>query len=190
MIRRQTKSFLKAKQQTGTFVVEFAAMAIALGMVLAFCGDTIVRISTKGKLDRMAYSAVSIIKERTNLFDGNDFQTTDQQQFDDLSNIVKGSLSRTLFSFDPNMFGMALEVQKFDEEQNPLTLITQRNAEDEGIACTPSPVLDDTLSVTTSQGGKASIYRVTLCYQTINWFGAVTGREYGLVSSNAVAIGR
>ncbi|MCO4784962.1 tight adherence pilus pseudopilin TadF [Marinomonas atlantica] len=190
MMAFQSRSFIKRKKQIGTFVVEFAVMATALAMVLAFCGDTVIRLSTKGKLDRLAYSAVTIIKERGALFEGVDFQTTNTAQFESLTDIVQNSLDRTLGSFSADRFGMALEVQTFNADGDPLTLITQQNSQDEGIECVPTTALDGSLSVVSSQGQQVSLYRVTVCYQTVNWFGALVGRDYGIVSSNAVSVGR
>ena len=184
----------KIKSQSGTFVVEFAVISFILALLIAFCGDLVVRLSTKGKLDRAAYSAVTVIKERTALFDQVDLhllESDDQsQQFSDLKDIVKGSLVRTLgTSFSAENFGMTLDVIGYSLDGQLMSAISFTLNEDEGISCEPAVAMNTLLS-SLQLDSTPSLYRVTLCYQTENWFGELLGKDYGIVSSNAMSVGR
>ena len=182
------------KSQSGSFVVEFAVISFILALLIAFCGDLVVRLSTKGKLDRAAYSAVTVIKERTALFDQVDLhllESDDQsQQFSDLKDIVKGSLVRTLGTgFSAENFGMTLDVIGYSLDGQLMSAISFTLNEDEGISCEPAVAMNTLLS-SLQLDSTPSLYRVTLCYQTENWFGELLGKDYGIVSSNAMSVGR
>jgi len=182
------------KSQSGTFVVEFAVISFILALLIAFCGDLVVRLSTKGKLDRAAYSAVTVIKERTALFDQVDLHllASDEQsqQFSDLKDIVKGSLVRTLGTgFSAENFGMTLDVIGYSLDGQLMDAVSFTLNEDEGISCEPAVAMNTLLS-SLQLDSTPSLYRVTLCYQTENWFGELLGKDYGIVSSNAMSVGR
>ena len=179
--------------QNGTFVVEFAVISFILALVMAFCGDLVVRLSTKGKLDRAAYSAVTVAKERTALFSGVEYHLLEsnlrQSEFDDLAMIVKASLSRTMGHFDEQMFGMTLDVVGYSTAGQLLASVSVALDGDDGIACEPLDTMSQ-LATTLALTSTPSLYRVTLCYKTDNWFGGLMGVDYGVVSSSAVSVGR
>ena len=56
---------LKSKQR-GVFSIEFAIVGVVFSLLLAFSGDVIMKISIKGKLDRLSYSLVNVLKEEHN----------------------------------------------------------------------------------------------------------------------------
>lgn len=176
----------------GTFVVEFAAISFVLVLLMAFCGDLVIRLATKGKLDRMAYSAVTIIKERSALFAAEDFQLLDnsarQTQFDELHTVVEASLMRTMGSFSTQQFGMTLDVIGIGEN-GELVSVSNTLPDDQGILCQASLPMQ-TLATTLNLDTSPTLYRVTLCYETINWFGGLIDQDYGMVSSHAISIGR
>ncbi|RUM48906.1 MAG: hypothetical protein DSY85_16750 [Marinomonas sp.] len=178
--------------QRGTFVVEFAAISFALVLLMAFCGDLVIRLATKGKLDRMAYSAVTIVKERSALFAAEDFQLLDgsarQTQFDELHKIVEASLIRTMGSFNAQQFGMTLDVIGIGENDE---LVGGSNTlpDDQGIQCESSQSMQ-TLVTALKLDTSPTLYRITLCYETVNWFGGLLDEDYGMVRSHAISIGR
>lgn len=178
--------------QRGTFVVEFAAISFALVLLMAFCGDLVIRLATKGKLDRMAYSAVTIVKERSALFAAEDFQLLDgsvrQTQFDELHKIVEASLIRTMGSFNAQQFGMTLDVIGIGENDE-LVGVSYTLPDDQGIQCESSQSMQ-TLATALKLDTSPTLYRVTLCYETVNWFGGLLDEDYGMVSSHAISIGR
>lgn len=181
---------LKLKQ-TGNFSVEFAIVGIFFSLLLVFSGDVIIKLSVKGKLDRLSFSLVNVLKERTQLYSATSQINTGEAQA--LQKIAENSLNRTLGTFDKSKFGILVEELTFHgigvanaNALNPFPLGTQR--------CAVSQTLDKlaNLSVVTSWGRQASLYRVTLCYETDNWIGDLldTGKEFTTVSSSSVMIGR
>lgn len=178
------KSFLAHRKQSGTFAVEFAVLAFGLVFFIAFCGDVVMRLSTHGKLDRIAYSSVSVIRERTALFSGVDMTAADSAQFNDLWGIAQNSLQRVMGSgYDADKYGMVLEVLTFDNAGVAQPLVTFTDAVDSN--CQVDSALGALIA-----GSATSLYRVTLCYETDNWFGSLVGKNYGLVRSNALSVGR
>lgn len=179
------KNLFKAhRKQRGVFAVEFAVLALGLAVLIVFCGDIVIRLSTHGKLDRVAYSSVSMIRERTALFGGVDMTASDTAQFNDLLNIARSSLQRVMpSSYEAESFGMVLEVLTFDNAGQVQPVVTFSDAVDSKcqLSSALAPIIPD--SATT-------LYRVTLCYETDNWFGDLVGKDYGTVSSNAISVGR
>lgn len=174
------------KKQRGNFTVEFAIVAIFFSLLIVFSGDIVIKMAVKGKLDRMSYSAAAIIKERTELFDENSFSVT-QAEFDKTDAIVTASLKRTMSGFDEARYGSVLEVQTFNSSFNPAALETFRGG---SINCAIGTPLDPDLSVITTWNRMATLYRVTLCYETDNWFGNLIGEDFRMVVSQSVTIGR
>lgn len=177
-------SFVTRRKQSGSFVVEFAVLAVvALAALIVFCGDVVMRLSIHGKLDRIAYSSVSMIRERSALFSGLDMTAADTTQFNDLVIIAQNSFQRVMGSYDAEKFGMVLEVQTFDDEGVAQPLITFTDSDDSN--CQVNSALGAIIA-----DSATSLYRVTLCYETDNWFGGLMGKDYKLVSSNALSVGR
>ncbi|WP_417551947.1 tight adherence pilus pseudopilin TadF [Marinomonas fungiae] len=168
-------------------MVEFSIVGLVFGLALAFCADVVIKLSVKGKLDRMSFSAVSVIKERTQLFDETVF-TISQAEFNQVNTIVQSSLNRTISNFSAQKYGSVLEVQTFNASQSAQPLQTFRGG---GLNCElNNGALDPSLAVVTSWGRRTTLYRVTLCYETENWFGDIIGEDYRIVSSSSVMVGR
>ncbi|MHA2937455.1 tight adherence pilus pseudopilin TadF [Vibrio sp. RC27] len=170
---------------SGNFTVEFAIVGIAFSLLLVFSADIIIKLAIKGKLDRMSYSAASIIKERTQLFDEEyniDEGATAQGQ--DTYNYVSASLARTMNNFDQTNFGYVLDVFTFDG-----STVSKTPAYKTGITCTDVEPASG-LFITTSWGNTVTLYQVTLCYQTDNWFGALVGKTFNRVQSYSAVMGR
>ena len=184
---RQKMLTLKKSTQ-GTFMVEFAIVGVAFALVLAFCADTVIKMTVKGKLDRMSFSGVGLIKERTQLFDDSNFTIT-KAEFDKTDKILQNSLKRSMSNFDSNKYGSLLEVQTYQTNSslsaNPL--ITHKGGT---LTCNPPDTLDTSLAVVTSWGRKTTLYRLTLCYDTENWYGGLVGEDYKRVSSSSLMVGR
>ncbi len=174
-------------KQHGNFTVEFAIVAVFFSLLIAFSGDLIIKLSIKGKLDRMSYSASSIIKERTQLFNSiYDIDESITKEGLNTYNIVKASLSRTMKSFDENKFGYSLDIYKLDK----LNVIREKVYKyPNGIECSVSTP-DKDLFITTTWGRTLILYQVTLCYQTNNWFGILLGKTFNRVQSYSIVMGR
>ncbi|MGY5709041.1 tight adherence pilus pseudopilin TadF [Vibrio cincinnatiensis] len=174
--------------QWGNFTVEFAIVGVFFALLLVFSADIVVKLAYKGKLDRMSYSAVSIIKERTELAGADNFglrpddqQNNSQGEAAQLYNIVLASLKRTSGSFDDQKFGFQLHVVR-----NGVNIILPYRR---GIDC-ESRGPDKELDFITTFGRHATLYQVTLCYDTPSWFGQLIGQDFSRVSSRSVTMGR
>ncbi|WP_406731871.1 tight adherence pilus pseudopilin TadF [Vibrio scophthalmi] len=178
---------LKSKQ-SGVFTIEFAFVGVFLGILFMFAGDAIAKLSMKGKLDRLSYSATSLIKERTQLFD-EDYLTT-AADANMVFDVLSGSLDRTTASYQNGRFGMVIEEQTYAADQTPNPLVTLRRGQQN---CELEQTLGDlrnSLSVVTSWGREAALYRVTLCYSTDNLVDGLLDNGFNMVSSSSVVIGR
>lgn len=177
---------MKSKQQ-GVFTIEFALIAVFFSLLLVFSGDVIIKLSVKGKLDRLSYSLVNIIKERTELYTQDSKITA--KEVDAIYSIAKNSLARTMGSFDANKLKILVEEQTFKDINTPDLPVKLPLGKK---ACAVPQFLSAlaNLSVVSSWGRQVSLYRVTLCYETDNWIGSKLGRNFTTVTSSSVMIGR
>jgi tight adherence protein F len=177
---------LKYKQK-GTFAIEFAIVGLFLGILLMVTIDSTIKISTKGKLDRLSFSSVNLLKERTQLY--NESYLTTQADANLVFDVVKSSFGRTLANFDSTKFGALIEEQTYQSDGTANTLVTYT----EGTNCQPSQTLSSVegdLSVVTSWGRQATLYRVTLCYETENLIANLLNAGFTTVQSSSVIVGR
>ncbi|CAM3035727.1 MULTISPECIES: tight adherence pilus pseudopilin TadF [Moritella] len=173
-------------KQKGNFTVEFAIVGVAFSFLIIFSADVIVKLSLKGKLDRLSYSVANILKERTQFY--NDSYTLSEAETSTLNTIAKQSMRRTSQNFDGKRWGMHIEALQFNSRDESVVVSFPEGTQ----PITPSIGMDSlrNLAVMTSWGRRASIYRVTMVYRTENWFGALIGEEFNTVSSSAIMIGR
>ena len=176
---------LNCKQQ-GNFTIEFAIVGVIFSLLIVFSADVIIKLSLKGKLDRLSYSMANILKERTQFQKEN--YTLSGQEATTLNTIAKQSMRRTSQSFDGKRWGMRIEALQFDSNDNAKVIPFNRGQQ----KVTPSINMKSlkNLAVNTSWGRRATIYRVTMLYKTDNWFGALIGKEFNTVSSSSIIIGR
>jgi len=165
----------------GNFTVEFAIVGLFFSLLLVFSGDVIIKLATKGKLDRLSYSLVSVLKERTQLYSGDEVLSTEAVN---LKTIAVNSLNRTFTNFEDEDFSMCVEGLTFD---------ASNLAKPVNYSCswTASETLAElsTFSVITSMQ-QAPVYRVTLSYETDNWIGDLLGETFTTVTSSSVMVGR
>lgn len=178
-------------------MVEFAIIGVFFALLLVFSADLVVRLAYQGKLDRMSYSAANIIKERTELANADQVANADQAdlfvlrpdagdvlgEFSLLYETVLSSLKRTSASFDENKFGFHLHVVNYDNERNI------DSHDNRGIDCQPSKPRKE-LDFITTFGRHATLYQVTLCYDTPSWYGQIIGQDFSRVSSRSIVMGR
>ncbi|KJY74787.1 tight adherence pilus pseudopilin TadF [Vibrio nigripulchritudo] len=174
-------------KQKGNFTVEFAIVGAFIALLLVFSADIIVKVSTKGKLDRLSYSLVNVLKERTQLY-GNDYKIT-QAEVSAIMNIGTNSLQRTLGGFELNRFGFLVEELSFRDIGQPNPLRRFPSAQN---VCQVRQNLSQLrhLSVVTSWERQTPLYRITLCYETDNWYGSIAGQTFTTVTSSSVMLGR
>lgn len=176
---------LRSKQR-GAFSIEFALLGVVFSTMLIFTADLVVKLSVQGKMDRLSYSLVNIIKERTQLY-GKDNYDIDQAMVADIYSVARSSLNRTLGGYDSANFGGEFELLQFDFEGNASVSTIEQ-----GRGCqldqTISQMQD--LSMVTSWGRRATLYRVTLCYETENWAGDLFDEDFTTIQSSSIMMGR
>ncbi len=177
-------------KQKGTFSVEFAIIGVIFGVLLVFSADVVVKLTIKGKLDRMSYSAVNVLKERTQFFDNTTKITRPQARA--LESIIVNSLTRTMGNFTSANLTMVIEELRFPSVAHSGLHQAYQLPTSSSVHCQPSTTMMSLrdLSVETTWGRRTPLYRVTLCYQSNNWFGNLINTRFDLVSSHAIAIGR
>lgn len=173
-------------RQKGTFSVEFALLGVVFATLLIMTGDVIIKLSVQGKLDRLSYSIVNVLKERTQLFGKNDYTLT-QDDADSLYTVVQNSLERTMGNDSDDNLSGSFEMLTFDLSGSPHTTTIHR-----GGGCTLQQTVSDLqdLSMMTSWGRRATLYRVTLCYETDNWAGELFDMDFTTIQSSSVMMGR
>ena len=179
-------------KQQGVFIIEFAIVASAIALFLVFISDVVIKQNTHGHLQRLSYSGVSIIKERTRLYRDSDtdevIDEINREQGQELFDLMKGSIERTS-GLDPDFLAMHLEQVVFSDDgidQQPTFNYSNT------VACIPDDSLAsmDELFFTSSRGNAISLYRVTLCYEGDNWFGNLVDTHFTTVSASSIMIGR
>lgn len=184
---------LMLSKSKGTFTVEFAIVGVIFSLLLVFTGDLVIKLGTRGQLDRMAYSMAGLLKEKSQLFDlqedlnQNEAEKT-YQDAEKTYQIVKKSLTRTLGGFNENRFGYVVDVRRGSEFAITITFPPDR-INDCSSRDLAGPNTQD-LGFETSWARQATLYQVTLCYDTLNWYGHLLGKDFSRVSSNAIMVGR
>ncbi|KKD58513.1 pilus assembly protein TadF [Grimontia sp. AD028] len=180
-----------ANKQKGTFTIELVMVLILFSFVVVFTMDIVSKQAVAGKLDRLAYSTVSLIKERTQLFDGEDeISTAEAATF---LRLVSESLEATMESFDTSRLGVFIEQQRFNSEQQPISSSSGNGTFDlGGYNCEPATRLSQKLELApvTNFGNRLTLYQVTICYRTDNMFGELMGETWELARSTAVSVAR
>jgi len=169
-------------------MTEFAVVGLFFSLLIVFTGDIVMKLAMQGKLDRLSFSAVSIIKERTQLYEG-DFEMLGSEA-DAVYQIITNSLGRTVGNFETSRVGVLIEEQTYLSDRSPKALVTYiRGARTCALSQTLAELRTD-LAVVTTWGRVSSLYRVTICYETDNWIGELLGLEYTTVTSSSVMVGR
>ncbi len=183
-------------RQTGTFAIELALVGVFMAICMAFISDMAGKQTLQGHLQRLSYSAVNIIKERTQLYSGDSNITAGQ--VDALYEIVSNSMARGMSGFDEQNLGMVVEQLKYDSDWS---LDTNPDAKTDtviakGFNCNlNSGSLLDSISqlhFDSNWGSIPAIYQVFLCYRDNNWFGHAIGEDndFVMVRSHSIMLGR
>lgn len=177
-----------AIKQRGGFTIEFAIIGLVFSLLFIFSADVIIKLSYKGKLDRLSYSLVNILKERTQLY-GKDYSLT-KGHATTLVTIAEGSLRRTVNQFEAKNFGYVIEAVTFNAKGVATYKVYPEGIEK--VRCNTVSTLDKMqhLSKMTTWNRRATLYRVTLCYETSNWIGDLLDMNFTRVESDAIMIGR
>ena len=176
----------KEKQQ-GTFIVEFALLAGVFSLLILFTADVVHKQNVIGQLDRLSYSAVDLLKERNQFYNGEEKVVASEVAA--IEKVLTNSLNRSLGDFKTANFALSVEQQLFDI--NNIAVATppiNRGA----ISCQAKVPLATLVSnipaiaPITNTGHRARVYQVTLCYQVSDFFGTGDSK----LSSFSFSLGR
>lgn len=174
---------MKNKQQ-GAFTVELAFVLFFTSALLIFTGDIALQLLNRMNLDRVSYSLVNILKERTRFYEENPIVTV--REVEDMDILAARLLGYPKTS-EAAPYGIRVEWLVDDSYA----------AIDKGIEggtpCRPDDSLKDKASlVPTSSADKTfPLYQVTLCLKTDSWFNQFWGdSERHYIHSSSVMPGR
>lgn len=178
------------------------------------------KLGMKGRLDRLSYSTVNLMKEQTSLAKDYSFDAGN------IFNLVRNSLYRTTSqdAFDPNNLTVLVETLTTQASSSGIvtTEISSMHGNTESplgsSASKPLKSYVDSLSTSTVQevddegntenivltlapylggGVYADVYQVNVCYKTENWYGdfidsldSTSGSSFEWVCSNSIAFSR
>ncbi len=183
------------KKIKGAFAVELALTLIFTSAILATISNFLIVTNKKGQIDRAAYSMVTLIAERKELFENNlDVCAGNcSKAKNDLYAVASASMKRMIPSYDPNKFGMRVDAvylngkssgAGFNLATNSLTAGRTANCDFPNVT---SMSKGQALSLLpeTSQGTKLPLYQVSLCYETpFNILGVMNNEVMRVVSTS------
>ncbi|MCZ2722869.1 tight adherence pilus pseudopilin TadF [Marinomonas sp. 15G1-11] len=177
--------------QRGLFAIEFALVGVFFAALLVFTEDVVIKQSIKGKLDRLSYSLVNIVRERTQLYNKSDQMSL--AEANDLLKVATRSLKETMGNFEEGRLGLVIEQQKFKANLSPEPV--RANIESfklGGYNCDPAESIDQRIGLAPVSllGRKVTLYQVTLCYQSDNLYGDLIGETHELVRSTSITVER
>lgn len=164
------------KKQKGVFAIEMAFVLLGMCAVLYFCFDLGYQQIRKSQLERVSYSLVSILKERTIIYKKNkndkNYETVEQAQVDQLKKI-----GAVLLKVDESEVSVAVDFRINAQSKPRLSALSN------GVACVPQIALTNKLDVNLEKSGDpAPIYQVTVCQKVPAWFESVIGSNASKIS--------
>lgn len=160
-------------KQKGSFVIELAFVLMFLCLLNLFTADIAMQLFTRAKLDRVSYSLVNVLKERTRFYDGNN--TLTQHDYDQINSIAGKLLPGTNYSILINSTVTA----------NPITPNVK------SVKCSPIEINPDLIPISSLTGVTFPVYQVTVCTSFHSWFGKFThGKTDFVIQSTSVIPGR
>ncbi|WP_394391321.1 tight adherence pilus pseudopilin TadF [Shewanella woodyi] len=174
---------MKSKQH-GAFTIELAFVLLFTSALLVFTGDIAFQLLNRVNLDRVNYSLVNVLKERTRFFDENLIVTS--AEVDELDILAARLLGYGQTS-ENAPYGIRVE-----------WIVNDRYSSiDKGIEgeapCIPGDSLKGRghLAPQTSADKRFPLYQVTLCLNTDSWFNQFWGDEtQHYIHSSSVMPGR
>lgn len=170
-------------------MIELCFVLSMLSLFLMFISDTAMQLLTRGELDRISYSLVSVVKERSRFFvddENHPVWPVSKQEADDLREI----LARRTTSGFVVIVESAYEDALGDTISNSFTSSGNGGqalaaACGQGTELAQSPLFTQ---LANDSGVKLATYRVTVCQQSPNYFNP-TGQPR-VIQSSAVMVGR
>lgn len=167
--------------QRGVFAIEMAFVLFFIAALLMFTGDIAFKLFNSVALDRVSYSLVNIVKERSRFYDKR-FELKEQDMKE-----IQMLASRLLSGDRP--FGLRIE------SLHKGKLDTFIGNVSDAPVCSSVDSLSQTSRaelVPQNLAGKSfPLYQVTLCYLVDSWFMAFLGdKKQSHLQSTSVIVGR
>ncbi|AQS38109.1 hypothetical protein Sps_02962 [Shewanella psychrophila] len=174
---------MKSKQQ-GSFTVELAFVLFFTSALLVFTGDIALQLLNRVNLDRVSYSLVNILKERTRFYEEKPIVTASEV---DEIDILAARLLGYPNTSEAAPYGVRVE-WLVDGGYGGI---------DKGIGggtpCRPDDSLQDKASLVPINSAHKTfpLYQVTLCLKIDSWFNQFWGdSEQHYIHSSSVMPGR
>ena len=182
------------RKQKGIFIVELSLVLLVFSVLFVFSMDIILKLSYQSKLDRTSHSIASILVERRQLFNGNDLlcSTADrgcQQAVEQMYLMAKNSLARMSTDFDVKKMTMVIEQQQFKKNKPShyyVKWLPKKATNCTFLALKTMPEL----SPETNYNRRASLFQVTICYESDDLTTDIIGSGFKTLSSSSVALAR
>ena len=160
-------------KQKGSFVIELAFVLMFLCLLTLFTADIAMQLFTRAKLDRVSYSLVNVLKERTRFYEGNN--TLTQDDYDQLDIIAKKLLPDTNYNV---LINSTVPTEAITPTVKP-------------VKCSPITINPALIPISSLTGVKFPVYQVTVCSAFNSWFGKFThGKNTFVIQSTSVMPGR
>ncbi len=174
---------MKSKQD-GVFTIELAFVLLFTSALLVFTGDIAFQLLSRVSLDRVSYSLVNVLKERTRFYD--DHLSMTSAEVNELDTLAARLLGYAQTS-ETAPYGMRVEWM-VDERYS----FFDRGIEG-GAPCIPDDSLKNRahLAPKTSSDKRFPLYQVTLCLKADSWFNQFLGKgAQHYIHSSSVMPGR
>ena len=160
-------------KQKGSFVIELAFVLMFLCLLTLFTADIAMQLFTRAKLDRVSYSLVNVLKERTRFYNGNNILT--QDDYDQLNIIAKKLLPDTNYNV---LINSTVPTEAITPTVKP-------------VKCSPITINPALIPISSLTDVKFPVYQVTVCSAFNSWFGKFThGKNTFVIQSTSVMPGR
>lgn len=170
---RNQNKMQSLNKQKGSFVIELAFVLMFLCLLTLFTADIAMQLFTRAKLDRVSYSLVNVLKERTRFYDGNN--TLTQDDYKQIYSIAGKLLPDTNYSVLIN-----------STVPTEAIIPTVKS-----VACSPVAINPNLIPISSLTGVKFPVYQVTVCTSFHSWFGKFThGKTDFVIQSTSVIPGR
>ncbi|MDP2574362.1 pilus assembly protein TadF [Vibrio sp. vnigr-6D03] len=181
MLRRSSNSNV----QRGAFTIELALVLVFVTGFFVMQVNFLVATAKKGQMDRLAYSLVSVMSERRELFrdEGDICRYAGECELlaAELYAVGISAMNRMSNQFDSNKFGIRIEELVVYPDRQVYAM--REVGWVTGCSFTPLREVDKIIP-TTSRNRKLPVYKVSLCYRTpFNLLGASKGELLNVVTS-------
>lgn len=178
----------------GVIIVEFVFVFFITALFIKILLSVTEYYSTIGKLDRISYSLVGIVRERTRLYNDNNELTQIQV------NQIKQLADSMLVNSRSTETDLAIKIETIHFDHTESSAIEDRHIDNTksfsfntGVCEPKKPLSELTQLSSFSHAGRwIPLYQVTLCLPATPWYSALFNREGNItpIKSSSIAIER